>query len=175
MDQRYIVTDVETTGISPHKNSLLSIGAVNYVTGDEFYGECYSPVSKLINPAALKINGFTWEQATDPSKDSPIELVQKFFDWSVQFHPKPVMMGHNVGHFDILFLEEIYSESLLSTPFPFSYRTIDLHSLAFGKFKESLTHERICELLGLPKEPSPHNALSGARSERAAFQALLSL
>lgn len=171
MDQRYIVTDVETSGISPHYNSLLSIGAVNYMTGDEFYGECYC--DKAVNEKALEINGFTLQQIKDFSKDSPIELVRKFFSWSVGFHPKPIMMGHNVGHFDILFLEEVHASSAISEPFPFSYRTIDLHSLAFAKFKESLTHERICQLLGLPVEPKPHNALSGARSERAAFQILL--
>lgn len=172
-----IILDLETTGTSPSIHCMASLGAVDFETNEEFYIECHVPEGKTIDPFALSINGFTIEQLKDFTKPSPHDAYFKFLEWASKrtFPGNKLLGGHNVGHFDILFLEYLHQTAgfLSQTKFPFSYRTLDLHSVAFAKFGKSLTHEQICLELGLPPEPKPHNALQGARSEAAAFRILL--
>jgi DNA polymerase III epsilon subunit-like protein len=167
-----IILDIETTGTDPKRHCMLSLGAVDYETGAEFYGECRVYKASLIDPIALGINGFTEQEAKNPAMQFAYELYEKFLKWSEQF-PDKLLAGHNIGHFDVLFLEEYHRLVNPEQKFPFGYRTLDLHSVAFAKLGRSLSHESICEALGLPKEPKPHNALAGARSERDAFKLLL--
>ncbi len=82
----------------------------------------------------------------------------------------------------ILFLEEIWSRledskklELGGLKFPFSYRTIDLHSLAFAATGESMSHAQICDFLNMPQEPKPHHALYGAISESGAIATLIGM
>lgn len=166
-----IVTDLETTGLDPKLHCMASLGAVDYDTGEEFYVECHVPDGKLIDAGALAVNGFTIEQLKDFSKPSPFQAYLRFVKWTE--NRDRVLGGHNVGHFDILFLEEIHKDIVGAGKFPFSFRTVDLHSIAFAKFKESLTHAQICVKLGLTPEPKPHNALEGAKSEYHALRALI--
>lgn len=165
-----IVLDIETSGVSAIKNSMLSLGAVKYDTGEEFYAECRITAGRVVEPIALEINGFTLEEIQADGKASDVDIYERFKHWAAG---DKLLAGHNVGHFDIIFLEEIHERLYgANVKFPFSYRTVDLHSIAYARFGESLTHEQICLKLGLMPEPKPHNALQGARSERAAFQML---
>lgn len=173
-----IIVDIETSGLDPKINGMLSLGAVDLETNQEFYVECFLGEGREINDRALEINGFTQEQIKDTNKLTDVEAIIAFCRWTERFQDK-MLGGHNIGHFDILFLEEIWSRvesgcfEGLKPKFPFSYRTVDLHSIAYSRFKQSLTHEEICIKLGLPPEPKPHNALEGARSEASAFRFLL--
>jgi DNA polymerase III epsilon subunit-like protein len=168
-----IILDIETSGISPYKNGMLSLGAVDFNTKEEFYGECKLTEGREITPIALEINGFTVEQVNDPNKQSDVELYLAFCLWAQK--REPLLAGHNIGHFDILFLEEIHTRlPFEGEKFPFPYRTIDLHSVFYALYKESLSHDKICDRLGLPCEPKPHNALGGAKSEAEAFHTLFS-
>jgi DNA polymerase III alpha subunit (gram-positive type) len=170
-----IILDKETSGISPYINGALSLGAVDFQTGETFYGECRLTEGRVANQKALEINGFTPEQISDPAKQSDVQLYMSFVDWATSKDRGNVLGGHNIGHFDILFLEEIHTRSpIKDQKFPFSYRTVDLHTLGYQKFGISLSHEQVCVKLGLPPEPKPHNALEGALSELAAIKLLLS-
>jgi DNA polymerase III epsilon subunit-like protein len=161
-----IVLDIETTGIDPRKHCMLSLGAVDYESGETFYGECCIFGNAKVDQRALEINGFTLEEIRPGEKQCDFQLYISFLAWVDQF-PNKLLAGHNVGHFDILFLEQIHNQKINEgTPWPFVYRTVDLHTVAFLKFGESLSHEKICERLGIPPEPKPHNALRGALSER---------
>jgi len=173
-----IVLDIETTGTDPKKHCMLSLGAVDYDSGEEFYGECSVYSTSVVDPVALEINGFKGENVQPGKKQFPHDLYLAFEQWSAKF-PDRLLAGHNIGHLDLLFIEVLHD--FISNPyfggdgrkFPFGYRTLDLHSVAFAKLGRSLSHEGICTALGLPKEPNPHNALAGARSEREAFLRLL--
>ncbi len=170
-----IILDIETTGTNPVRNCLLSIGAVDYDTGSEFYGECSITPGKLIHPKAMEINGFREEDVAPGVKLTPGMLYQKFIFWAAQV-PDKLIAGQNVGHLDIPFLEEIHAECFGPyVSFPFGYRSLDLHSVSFAVFGVSLNHREICERLCLPGEPKPHHALSGARSERDCFRALFGM
>lgn len=166
-----IIVDIETTGVDPLKNSIVSIGAVDFEKGDEFYIECCAIPDREIDEYALKINGFTKEQCLDTSKPSAEEAYKKFLWWTTD--DRLVMLaGQQVGSFDAKFLQHMHERCGLGK-WPFGHRTLDLHSVAYAKFGESLSLDGILQKLGLPPEPKPHNALTGARVEYAAFKKLL--
>jgi DNA polymerase III epsilon subunit-like protein len=166
-----IIVDVETTGIDEHKHSLLSIGAVDYEKGDEFYIECHAFPSAEIDPISLEINGYTREQCLDMSKPSPVEAYKQFLWWTTD-NRNVLLAGQQVGSFDCKFLEFVHKLAGLGK-WPFGYRTIDIHSLAYRKFKKSMNLDGILTSLGLEPEPKPHNALTGARKEAEALRLLL--
>jgi DNA polymerase III epsilon subunit-like protein len=166
-----ICIDLETTGISPIKNCMVSLGAVDYESDDSFYGECQIYLDSEIEPIALEINGFTEEQIRDCSKRMPFQLYADFVKWAEG--KENVLAGHNVGHFDILFLEQIHQAYFSQHKFPFSHRTIDIHSVGYALFYESLKLDQLGEKLGLGSEPKPHNALIGARFGKAVLKELI--
>ena len=60
-----IVVDVETTGLYPNKNSIVSIGAVDFLNPvNTFYQECRIWRGAKISDQALEVNGFTKKQIT---------------------------------------------------------------------------------------------------------------
>jgi len=170
-----IIVDIETCGIDPRTNCMLSLGAVDYDTGRDFYGECSTYPDTLIDPVAMEICGFDIKDVQPGKKQLAHALYASFVRWARGSCADNVLAGHNVGHFDILFLEHYHMASIGLGKFPFSYRTVDLHSIAFAVFGKSMKHSDICLALGLPAEPKPHNALSGARSERDAFRELFAM
>lgn len=164
-----IILDIETTGLKPSIHSMVSLGAVDYNTGEEFYGECRIPDDAVIDPYSLGINGFTEAQCRDKTKPSPRELYLSFLEWSKG--RTPLLAGQQVGSLDIPFIKAIAESNNLI--WRFGYRSVDLHSLAYLRFRQSLSLDGILTTLGLEPEPKPHNALTGARVEYKAFKLLL--
>lgn len=192
-----IILDIETGGLDPHKHALLSIGAVDYETGDEFYIEACTIFAHQIDDAALVVNGFTREQVArwdDKVRPIPHVAYVRFLKWC---EGRDVLVGgQQVGAFDLRFLKAIHEdieglnhafdfkgEGRLGTDvnaetshlkkWPFGHRSVDLHSVAFAKLGKSLSLDGILQAVGLQSEPKPHNALTGARLERDAFKLLL--
>jgi DNA polymerase III epsilon subunit-like protein len=167
-----IIVDIETSGLDPRKHSMLSLGAIDYNTGDEFYGECRMEEGRMIDDVSLSINGFTREQCVDPNKPYPHGLYIRFLEWAAQ--REKLLAGQQVGSLDVPFLKEIHDGVRgLVGPWPFGYRTVDLHSVMYGRFHKSLSLDGILDTFKLPQEPKPHNALNGARCEYQAFKILL--
>ncbi len=164
----FIVVDVETGGLNPELNPLLSIGAVNFNTGKSFYGEC-APMdlqNKVATKQALMVNGIDIDEWRN--KPNLFETINKFSKW---LGPnKNTLAGHN-PNFDLSFIQQAFYES--ETWFPFRFRTIDMHSLAYAKFGESLNSDEIYVKLGMVKEPRPHNAMVGAMHEARALKILM--
>jgi DNA polymerase III epsilon subunit-like protein len=166
-----IVVDIETTGVDPQKHQMVSIGAVDYDTGETFYGECRIYKFDEWTQEALNINGFTLEQIHDEKKQTPFELYERFVKWA---SPRSSMLaGHNIGGFDLQFLKQAQCRGRKNTTFPFRYQTVDLHSVAFSRFKKSYSMSKICQMLGIKPEPEIHNALTGAQKEYECFKILL--
>lgn len=167
-----IILDIETGGLDPQKSALLSIGAVDYTSGDEFYTECRAEAGEELGEIALGINGFTVAQAQDLSKPTKFAAYLTFLDWAKGHDP--LIGGQQVGSFDVPFLKAVHDTLFPSSPkWPFGYRSVDLHSVAFAKLGKSLSLDGILEAVGLKPEPKPHHALNGARLEREAFKRLL--
>src|SRR4051812_5163735 len=77
-----IILDVETTGLNAEKNSLVSIGALDFNNPeDRFYEECRIWDGAEVDPKALEVNGYTEEEIRDPDKKTEADIVQNFWDW----------------------------------------------------------------------------------------------
>lgn len=168
-----IVVDVETTGTNPGKHSILSIGALDFENPrNQFYDECRVWDGAHVEDAALAINGFTSEEIRDSSKKSEAELVRAFTAWATDCTGWN-FVGHNVA-FDLYFVQAACARAHLDFPFP--HRFLDTHSLAYfhlvsrggvppfsrEKHGSSMNLDYILRYTGIPEEPKPHNALTGA-------------
>jgi DNA polymerase III alpha subunit (gram-positive type) len=165
---KIIVVDVETSGIIVGKNGLLSIGAEKLTSREQFYIETHLNLEQEFTPSALEVNGFTPDGCFDQSKASQEAGVKEFYKWVETFRvdKEPMIFaGHNPG-FDMGFLKYVKHS------WPFQYRSLDLHSLAFLVFGESLCMGEICDKLKVQRESKIHNALEGATAEAACFREL---
>lgn len=161
-----IVLDIETTGIDETINSILSIGAVSLETNEEFYIELKARNDDIISPKALEINGFTLEECYK-SNISQEEGYLMFVDFCKKQNDF-LIGGQQIGTFDLKFLK--YINDVFNHEWLFGYRSVDLHSIAYHKYKKSMSLDKILIELGLDPEPKPHNALTGALLEAKCFQ-----
>lgn len=177
-----IVADIEATGIDFHKHSLLSIGAVDFEHPErQFYGECRMWDGASIMSDALAVNGFTKQDCTDSRRQSMKELMDSFLSW-IEGSEDKTLAGQNPS-FDRDFLNDSFSRA--SIGWHFSYRTLDLNSMAYMDMikrgvpvqhknnRADLSSDTIYKYLGLPEEPKPHHGLTGAQMEAEAFSRLL--
>lgn len=177
-----IVIDVETTGTDPKAHSLASIGALDFHQPENtFYIECRIWKGAEIASTALEINGFTENELTSVDKPTIEDAIHRFMNWFKTIEDRTIA-GANPA-FDRDFMRMSFLRA--SVAWPFSHRTVDLHSLIYadhlrrGK-KPHLENSRTAmnldyslEYLGLPEEPRPHNALTGARMEAEAFSRII--
>jgi len=63
-----VVFDCETTGLDWKRNSIVSLGAVDLISGDTFYEECKILPGTEIDVNALGVNGFTKDEVLDEQK-----------------------------------------------------------------------------------------------------------
>ncbi len=167
-----LVIDIEASGVEPHKHSVVSLGALDSLNPDNrFYGECRVWNGAHISDEALAVNGFTKEQILDPQKQSEADLIHAFLQWSEDLEDK-TFAGQNPS-FDRDFVKYA-CERAGHTNWPFAHRTIDAHTLAYmhmikrgltppiENHRSALNLEAVCTYCGIPEEPQPHNALTGA-------------
>ncbi len=167
-----IVLDVEATGTEPAKHSIVSIGALDLANPtNRFYMECRAWDGAHIMDEALAVNGFSKEEVTDQSKPSEADLTHAFKAWSEGVQER-TFAGQNVS-FDRDFLRAA-AERAGHTDWPFAHRTLDTHTMCFMHMVERgiqppVAHKRsalnldaVLNYCGIPEEPSPHNALTGA-------------
>lgn len=178
-----IAVDVEASGTDYAKHSIVSVGAVELENPqNRFYAECRIWDGAHIMDEALGVNGYTKEDITDPKKQSEAELVRSFIAWS-QGIADHTFAGQNVS-FDRDFLRRA-AERAGHTDWPFAHRTIDAHTLGWmhmvknGKVppvehnRSALDLDAILNYVGIPAEPMPHNALTGALSHAEVISRLL--
>src|SRR3989344_1162718 len=177
-----IIVDVETTGLDPIKNSIVSIGAIAFSKPEnQFYQECRIFEGAEISVVALKINGFSLEQIKDINKKQLKDTIKEFIDWLNKSNDKTIA-GHNpFFDRDFLTFSALRFDIKLSLP----RRLIDLHSLCYSHYlkrglipplKDKFTDlnlDKVLNYVGLQNEPKPHNALTGAKMEAEAFSRLI--
>lgn len=177
-----IVIDVEATGVDPNKHSIVSIGAIEFENPEnQFYVECRPWEGADISDEAMEVNGFTVEQIYS-FKKSLKEGLQEFSEWASRLEDH-TFAGQNVGVFDFHFLMSSFHRYHLNWNFP--HRTIDTHTLAYmhmvkrgitppiKKKRTAINSEMVQEYTGTPEEPTPHNALNGAKVAAEAISRLL--
>ena len=167
-----IVLDVEATGVEPTKHSIVSVGALDLDNpSNRFYMECRIWEGAHIMDEALGVNGFSREQITDMSKPSEGDLTHQFRRWAESVENR-TFAGQNVS-FDRDFMREA-AHRAGHTDWPFAHRTIDTHTMAYmhmvergmrppiANHRSALNLDAILNYCGIPEEPAPHNALTGA-------------
>ncbi|BCX15643.1 MAG: ribonuclease T [Candidatus Parcubacteria bacterium] len=177
-----IVVDIETSGVDPRKHSILSIGAIDFKQPEnQFYEECYIFEGAEISLEALAINGFTENEIKNPKKKSLEEIIKLFIEWITPIENK-ILAGHNT-FFDLEFLRHSFLR--YNIDWKLGHRIIDLHSICFAHClqknipipikngRTDLNLDKILNYVGLPDEPKPHNALTGAKLEAEALARLI--
>lgn len=179
-----IVLDIEASGTEYGLHSIVSLGAIDYENPTrEFYEECRVWDGAHIMEEALKVNGFTQEQITDPTKKTEGELITAFMQWTEGMGDR-TLAGQNVS-FDRDFVKAACHRAGLN--YDLAYRTIDTHSLAWMHMvkrgftppidtqhqRSALNLDAVLNYVGIPAEPEPHNALTGAKSHAECIARLL--
>lgn len=177
-----IVVDVETTGLDSKKNSIVSIGAVDFLNPlNQFYEECRIWREAEIVQKALEINGFTEEEVRSPNKKTLEKTIKEFAEWLK--HIKDITIAGENPFFDRDFLYN--SAERYGIDLNIGHRIIDLHTLCYSHFlkrgipspkrnkRSDLNADGVFEYVGLPMEPRPHKAITGAKMEAEAFSRLI--
>lgn len=179
-----LIVDVEASGTEYGKHSIVSLGAVDLEHPENrFYAECRIWEGAHIMEGALAVNGFTEAEITDPTKMSEAELITQFLEWSQHMSDR-TLAGQNVS-FDRDFIKAACERAGLA--WDLAYRTIDTHTLCFmhivkaGKTppidaqhrRSALNLDAVLQYCGIPDEPDPHNALTGALSHAEVISRLL--
>ncbi len=177
-----IVVDVEASGVEYHKHSIVSLGALDFDNpSHRLYLECRIWDGAHIMEDALRVNGFTEAEITDSSKESEGDLIKQFLTWIEPINDR-TLAGQNVS-FDRDFLKA--AAERVHQNWPLAYRTIDTHTLAYMHMIQRglsipLVHNRsaldldaILNYVGIPNEPEPHNAMTGALSHAEVISRLL--
>lgn len=177
-----IAIDVEASGTEYEKHSIVSVGAVDFADPTrQFYDECRIWDGAHIMEEALAVNGFTEDEITDPQKKSEAELVRTLLAWIYETDDR-TLAGQNVS-FDRDFIKAAARRA--EVDFDLAYRTIDTHTLCYmhmvkrslnipcAKHHSALDLDAILRYCGIPEEPLPHNALTGAASHAEVVSRLL--
>jgi len=169
-----LILDIEASGTEYDKHSIVSIGALDFAKPErQFYGECKIWDGAHIMDGALEVNGFTKAEIIDPDKMTEAELVTQFLEWTQEVEDRTIT-GQNPS-FDRDFLRTAAGRAHL--PWDLAYRTLDTHTMCWmhiiksGKYppvdpqhrRSALDLDAVLNYCGIPEEPQPHNALTGAK------------
>jgi DNA polymerase III epsilon subunit-like protein len=150
---------------------------------NRFYGECQIWEGAHVMEGALKVNGFTLEEITDTTKPTEGELITSFMAWSASLLNR-TLAGQNVS-----FDRDMTRAAALRAGINWNlaYRTIDSHSLCWMHMvkagqqppidtehrRSALNLDAVLNYCGIPDEPDPHNALTGAMCHAEVISRLL--
>jgi len=170
-----IVLDVESTGLVPGVHSIVSLGALDLDDPtNQFYEECAVWEGAHIDDDALRINGFTREEVAGEGarvRQSEADLIKAFVAWATD-RPKDRTLAAQNPSFDLEFVQAACARAGLECPF--AKRTIDVHTLVWLHMIErgieppqkgghsAINLDFALQYCGIPEEPKPHNALTGA-------------
>jgi DNA polymerase-3 subunit epsilon len=90
---RFIVLDLETTGLNPATDAIVTVGAVAVLGGDILIDDSFSALLKVSeNTTAVTVHGVTRDQSVN-GLDEPAAL-EGFLDYLKD----GVIVGHHIGH-----------------------------------------------------------------------------
>jgi DNA polymerase III epsilon subunit-like protein len=179
-----LVVDGEFSGLNYEKHSIVSWGALDLENPEnQFYAECRVWDGAHIDPDGLAVNGFSEAEVTNPDKMTEGELVRDFIAWSESLHDR-TLAGQNVSADRDMLKAAAYRANL---DWNFAYRTIDSHTLCWmhmvkrgitppldeERHRSALNLDAILNYCGIPSEPEPHNALTGAKCHAEVISRLL--
>lgn len=132
---RYIVVDIETTGLSPYNNEIIEIAAIKVI--DDQIVDTFQTLVIPQNPIPEFITQLTGITNDDVHHHGikPDHAIQQFYDFISDF----IMIGHNV-HFDINFL---YDCSMKYLHQPISNDFVDTQRIAKRLVKDIYNYKLV--------------------------------
>jgi hypothetical protein len=161
----WFVVDCESDGPIPFKNSMVCFGAVPVANlAESFYGTT-KPISKVWNPEALAISGFTRQQ--HEAFDDPAVTMLKFVDWiEATSKGRPVFVSDNLAY-DWQWINWYCHYFVGKNPFGFSGRRIgDLYAGLKGDAGTASDWKK------LRRTSHTHNPVDDARGNAEALVAI---
>ncbi len=167
-DLVYCVFDLETTGLLPHRDAVIQIGAVRVMRGRIVEGECIDQLvdpGRPIPPATTRVHHIT--DAMVRGAPPLTEAAPVLHD----FARDTVLVAHNAP-FDLAFLKARSAETGLDWRHPV-IDTVLLSAILFGT-TEKHTLDALCTRLGITIPPKlRHTALGDAQATAQAFCRML--
>jgi len=147
---RFVVLDLETTGLNPATDAIVTIGAVAVLGGDILLDDSFSALLKVSeNTTAVTVHGVTRDQAVN-GQDESVAL-SGFLDYLKD----GVIVGHHIGH-DITAMNAACGRHWDLTLLNRSLDTMDLtlHLERAGAFagRPAIRHftlDALCEMFGV--------------------------
>ncbi len=179
-----IAIDIESSGLDAKVHSIVSLGALDLTNPqNQIYLECRVWDGAHIMDEALEVNGFTREEITDPNKLTEGEMITKFMAWTRGIADR-TLLGQNVS-FDRDMAKAACDRADIN--WDIAHRTIDTHTLCYMHMikrgvippfdeehrRTALNLDAVLNYCGIPDEPEPHNALTGAKSHAEVASRLL--
>lgn len=175
---RYISVDIEASGTFTPDYSMLSVGAVDLETKDEFYAEL-KPLGKNTNPDSMKVVGIPLKHFEENGSD-PRETMQRFADW-LEAHrankdQELLLVAFNAP-FDWQFVNYYFLKFLGKCPFGYSCVDAKAFWLGLRSTQKDATWTDT-QKSRLPKRiqsqlKHTHHALEDAREQAEVFQNML--
>lgn len=164
----YVVFDTETTGLLPHKDEIVQIGAQRVVRGRIIEGETFET---LVNPgrpipaASTRVHGIT--DVMVRGRPGIASAARSFH----RFASDAVIVAHNAP-FDMAFLRRHAKRSGVSWDQPV-LDTVLLSAVLFGASQKH-TLDALCDRLEVTIPPAlRHTAMGDARATAAVFCKML--
>ncbi len=160
-------TDFEMSGLDPCKHEILEFGVI--VANIETL-EIVARMDKKVKPEHLS--------TADP--DSLAFMGYKEENWRDAISLKQALEEYTkltdgalyagwVLAIDWVFLRHAYQA--LNMPFTLDYHAFDIMPLCYEKFG-ILKLSKVCDHLGIPREPMPHRAINGAEKAYEVYKKL---
>ncbi len=169
------------SGLDIEKCAVVSVGAIDLKNPEKrIYIEMRPFDGAYLDPEALLINGFTEEtlKSLSLSQEEGLLRIKNFLDEASDRN----VVGQNVST-DVYFLNRSFLRAGIDCKIP--YRVLDLHSMVCAKLllnkedipmeerKSTLNLDTLLTMAGIPEEPKPHIALTGALSAAEVYFRLI--
>ena len=169
----FVSVDIEASGPSPSRHSILSIGAC--LVDDPmrgFYAEL-RPWSREADPAAMRVHGLSLDELTERGEE-PAAALRRMEDWLAAevAGGNPVFVGHNAA-FDWMFVADAFHRYLGHNPF--GHAALDTKSFFAGLTGARWSETGLAQIAARFGEIGtlPHHALEDARIQARLFAAML--
>lgn len=164
---KIIALDLETTDSDFRFGEIIEIGAViineDLSTGREFWS-LMRPLTQHRNIEAMEVNKISEDDLDEAAH--PMQVLSQFEELALSVDSRPIL-GAWGTHFDVVYLQDTYKK--LKRDYPFSYRCVDLKSIAIWEMSKKCKSptggvSRFLEAIGLEFEGTPHKALDDIKN-----------
>lgn len=176
-----ISIDCEMTGLDINECAVISVGVVDLTNPERRLAIEMKPFEGArIDDEAIAVCGYTREQL-DAIKTTQVEGLTVLKDF-LEASSERNVIGQNVST-DVYFLNKSFERAGVDCKIP--YRVLDLHSMVCAKLllegksipmeerKSTLNLDTLLQMSGIPEEPHPHVAMTGALSAAEVYFRLI--